>query len=80
MNSLEKEISNLYELCGISSKIDYPVIKDINTGELNNILFSDKDAFTRNSAFSYSACGASSVGYDWLSEKGFKVSGLVQRV
>lgn len=72
MKQIEKEIDILYELCGIPSKNEYPVVADLNRGGLNNKLFSDNGAFTRNSAFSYSACGASSVGLDWLGEKGFK--------
>ena len=73
MKQIEKEINNLYELCKIHSEAEYPVVTDLNTGELNNTLYSDHNAFTRNSSFSYSACGASSVGFDWLSENGFKV-------
>lgn len=72
MKQIEKEINTLYELCGIPSEFEYPVSYELNKGELNNILYSDQIAFTRNSAFSYSACGASSVGYDWLNENGFK--------
>ena len=73
MKKREKEISELYERCGISFDVEYPVVEDINTGELNNKLYSDRDALTRNSAFSYAACGASSVGYNWLSENGFRL-------
>lgn len=72
MKQIEKEINTLYELCGIPSKVEYPVVIDLNKGELNKLLYSNNDAFTRNSSFSYSACGASSVGLDWLSENGFK--------
>lgn len=72
MSQIESEINTLYELCGIPSELEYPVVVNLNKGELNNKLHSDKDAFTRNSSFSYSACGASSVGLDWLNENGFK--------
>ncbi|MBO6149422.1 MAG: hypothetical protein J6O55_08790 [Lachnospiraceae bacterium] len=72
MKQMEKEIEALYDLCGIPSELDYPVVTDLNKGKLNNTLRSDNDAFTRNSSFSYSACGASSVGFDQLSENGFK--------
>ena len=72
MTQIEKEINTLYESCGIPSEAECPIIMDLNHGELNNKLHSDNDAFTKNSAFSYSACGASSVGFDWLSKNGFK--------
>lgn len=72
MEKREKEINELYELCGLSLNREYPIVEGINTGNLNNQLHTDRDAFTRNSVFSYAACGASSVGYNWLSENGFK--------
>ena len=68
MDQIYREIDILYESCGIDSNSDYQVSSGLNAGRLNNILYSDKEAFSRNSAFSYAACGASSVGFDWLND------------
>lgn len=72
MENLEKEIKNIYELCGISSEIENHEFLNFNRGILNNKLHLGNELFSRNSAFSYSACGASSVGNDWFNENGLK--------
>ncbi len=72
MKQIENEINNLYVSCGIMPEDEYPIQNGFNAGELYKRLHSDDTAFARNSSFSYAACGASSVGLDWLTEQGFR--------
>lgn len=71
MSKIDKEVDSLYERCGIQKDRVYPTATAIKEGELNNHLHTDWSTFERNSVFSYSACGASSVGSDWLSKNGY---------
>lgn len=70
MYQAEKEIKTLYERCGVPKDLNHPVTNELYGRQLNNKLHSDKSALNINSAFSYSACGASSVGLDWLNQNG----------
>lgn len=73
MDTIHKEIDELYEFCGIPKDLDYGVITSLNAGNLTQRLSSGETGLKKNSVFSYAACGASSVGLDWLSENGYRV-------
>lgn len=71
MSRIDAEVDYLYNECGVSKNRLFPPTNSLNCGTLNNNLHSDLSAFKRNSVFSYSACGASSVGRDWLNKNGY---------